>query len=94
MEDIYTIWESTNGCCKQYRCGATLCCKYSISINFNVIIDRMIWVPGHEMDVADGTNSCDKCCLMGKCVWLLPKKQTIAKREWILIQWYVPQVVF
>ena len=42
MEDIYTIWESTDGCCKQYRCGATLCCKYSISINFNVIIDRMI----------------------------------------------------
>ena len=43
-----TIWESTDGCYKQYRCGATLFFKSIISTNFNIIFDRMVRAPGHE----------------------------------------------
>ena len=42
-----TILESTDGCCKQYRCGASLYFLSFFSSNFNVTIDRMIGVPGH-----------------------------------------------
>ena len=63
-----TIWESTDGCCKQYRCGAALFFLSIISTNFNIIVDRMIGAPGHEKDVVDGINACDKRYLMGKCV--------------------------
>ena len=31
-----------------------------ISTNFNIIVDRMIGVPGHEKDGVDDINACDK----------------------------------
>ena len=63
-----TIWESTDGYCKQYRCGAALFYLSILSTNFNIIVDRMIGAPGHGKDVVDGINACDKKYLMGKCV--------------------------
>ena len=38
-----------------------------IFTNFNIIVGRMIGVPGHEKDVVDGINACDKRYLLGKC---------------------------
>ena len=63
-----TILESTDRYCKQYRCGAALFFKSMISTNFNIIVDRMIGAPGHEKDVVDGINACDKIYLMRKYV--------------------------
>ena len=37
-----TIWESTDGCCKQYRCGASLYFLSLLSSNFNITVDGMI----------------------------------------------------
>ena len=55
-----TIWESTDGCCKQYRCGASLYFLSLLSSNFNINIDRMIGAPGHGKDIVDAINACDK----------------------------------
>ena len=41
-------------------------CLSIISANFNVIVDRMIEVPGHGKDVVDGINFCDKRYLIGE----------------------------
>ena len=45
-----------------------------ISTNFNIIVDRMIGAPGHEKDVVDGINACDKRYFMWKCVWLVHQR--------------------
>ena len=37
-----TIWESTDGCCKQYRCGTSFYFLSLLSSNFNITIDRII----------------------------------------------------
>ena len=63
-----TIWESADGCCKQYRCGTTLFFLSMTSANFNIIVDRIIGAPGHGKDVVDGINACGKKYFMGKCV--------------------------
>ena len=63
-----TIWKSTDGCCKQYRCGAALLFLSMISTNFNIIVDRMIGALGHGKDMVDGINACGKRYLMGKFV--------------------------
>ena len=60
-----TIWESTDGYCKQYRCGTALFFKSIVSTDFNIIVDRIIGAPGYEKDVVDGINSCNKRYLMG-----------------------------
>ena len=55
-----TIWESTDGYCKQYRCGASLYFLSLLSSNFNITIDRMIGAPGHGNDIVNAINACDK----------------------------------
>ena len=61
-----TIWGSTDGCCKQYRCGASLYFLSLLSSNFNINIDKMIGSPGHGKDIVDATNACDKRFLKEK----------------------------
>ena len=52
---------------KEYMgCGADLFCLSIISTNFNIIVDRMIGDPGHEEDMVDGINACDKRYLIGE----------------------------
>ena len=48
-----TIWESTDCCCKQYCCGASLYFLSLLSSNFNINIDRMIGALGHVKDIVD-----------------------------------------
>ena len=60
------IWESTDGCYKQYRCGSSLYFLSLLSSNFNITIDRMIGIPGHEKDIVDAINACDKRYLKEK----------------------------
>ena len=56
----YTIWESTVGFYKQYRCGISLYFLSLLSSNFNITIDRIICVPGHGNDIVDTINMCVK----------------------------------
>ena len=63
-----TVWESTDGCSKQYRCGSTLYFLSYISFKYKIIIDRMIVAPGHGKDLADGLNSSDERYLRVRCV--------------------------
>ena len=63
--------ESTDGCCKPYRCGVALCFLSLLTSNFNLTIDRMIGVPEHDMDIIHAINICDmqylrsKMCMIG-----------------------------
>ena len=61
-----TIWKNTDGCCKQYRCGASLYFLSLLSSNFNINIDRMIGAPGYGKDIVDVINACDKRYLKEK----------------------------
>ena len=62
----YTIWESTDGCFKQYRwCSALYFLSYII-FQYKIIIDRMIGTPGHGKDCVDSIHSSDKRYLKGK----------------------------
>ena len=58
-----TIWEDTDGCGKQYRCGTALYLLSMLACTFDVTIDRAIGAPGHGKDVVDGLNATDKCYL-------------------------------
>ena len=62
------IWESTDGCSKQYRCGSTLYFLSYISFKYKIIIDRMIGTLGHGKDLTDGINSSDEIYLRVRCV--------------------------
>ena len=64
LKDRCIIWESTDGCCKQYRFGAAF--LSIISTNFDVVVDRIIESPGYGKEVIDGINSCGKRYLMGE----------------------------
>ena len=44
---------------------------FTISTNFDVIVDPMIRAPGLKNYVFDGFNSCDKRYLMERCVLLV-----------------------
>ena len=59
------IWESTNGCCKQYRCDVSLNFSLLLS-NFSITIDRMIGTPGYGKYIVDAINACDKRYLKEK----------------------------
>ena len=76
-----TIWESTYGCCKQYRCGASLYFLSLLSSNFNIIIDRMIGTPEHGKDIVDAINACDRQYLKEKmCMIGTPEADDSTKR--------------
>ena len=61
-----TVWESTDGCSKKYRCCSALYFLSYISFKYKIIIDRMIGTPGHGKDLVDGINASDKRYLKGK----------------------------
>ena len=69
-----TIWEITDGCCKQYRCGASLYFLFLLSSNFNINI-------GHGKDILDAINACDKRYLKEKmCITGTPEVDDSTKR--------------
>ena len=60
-----TIWESTDGCCKQYRCGLSSCFLSLLSSNFYITIDKVIDSPGYGKYIVDAINTCDKRYVKG-----------------------------
>ena len=81
LKPKYTIQESTDGCCKQSCCGASLFFLSLLSSNFNINIGMMIGAPGHGKDIVDTVNVCDKRYLKEKmCMIGTPEAGDSTKR--------------
>jgi hypothetical protein len=55
-----TMYDDTDGCAKQYRCGNALYLLSVLSCKFKIVIDRAVGAPGHGKDLVDGLNATDK----------------------------------
>lgn len=60
-----TIWDDTDGCTSQYRCGRALYLLSVLAVSSGITIDRAIGAPGHGKDLVDGQNAVDKHYLRG-----------------------------
>jgi len=58
-----TVWDDTDGCGKQYRCGTAMYLLSILASKYGIIIDRAIGAPGHGKDIVDGLNATDKVYL-------------------------------
>ena len=54
------IYNTENGCSKQYRCENTMCILSALVFTYIVIIDRCINVPGHGRSKIDDMNGSDR----------------------------------
>ena len=59
----FTVWDDTDGCGKQYRCGTAFYLLSVLACTYGITIDRAIGAPGHGKDVVDGLNATDKVYL-------------------------------
>jgi hypothetical protein len=66
MKEGSVMFDGTDGCSKQYRCGAALFLLSLLSSLHRIVIDRMIGAPGHGKDIVDGLNATDKRFLAQK----------------------------
>ena len=55
-----TIFEVTDGCGKQYRCGNALMYLSALARKHGIIIDRAVDAPGHGKGVVDGVQGTEK----------------------------------
>ena len=55
-----TMWDQTNGCAKQYRCSIAYYLMSSLSTSYQIVIDRVVYIPGHGKYVVDGFNYVQK----------------------------------
>ena len=55
-----TMFENTDGCTKQYRCGTACFLLSLLAFTHQIVIDRAIGAPGHGKDIVDGLNATDK----------------------------------
>ena len=83
---MISMLNSTDDCCKQYRCGASLYFLSLISCNFNITIDGMIGAPGRGKDIVDAINACDKRYLEEKMCMVGTPEADDYKKEWMLMQ--------
>jgi len=58
-----TVWDDTDGCSKQYRCGTAMYLVSVLAAHFGIVIDRAIGAPEHGKDLVDGLNATDKVYL-------------------------------
>ena len=54
------LWESTDGCAKQYRCATAIYLLSTLCARFDIVIDRSIDAPGHGKNIIDAMNGIDK----------------------------------
>ena len=52
-----TVWDDTDGCGKQYRCGTAMYLLSVLASTYGIVIDRAIGAPGHGKDIVDGLNA-------------------------------------
>ena len=60
------LYDETDGCGKQYRCGTAIYLLTVLASQYGIVIDRDIGDPGHGKDLVDGLNSTEKCFIRGK----------------------------
>mmetsp|Transcript_48111 Transcript_48111/g.102792 ORF Transcript_48111/g.102792 Transcript_48111/m.102792 type:complete len:335 (-) Transcript_48111:136-1140(-) len=58
-----TVWDDTDGCGKQYRCGTAMYLLSILASTYGIVIDRAVGAPGHGKDIVDGLNATDKIFL-------------------------------
>eukprot|EP00957_Ditylum_brightwellii_P190783 14524120-Ditylum_brightwellii.AAC.1 len=51
--------EETDGCAKQYRCASAINLLSTLSMKYNIVINRAVGAPGYGKDVVDGLNAVD-----------------------------------
>jgi hypothetical protein len=75
------IWDDTDGCGKQYRCGTAMYLLSILASTYGIVIDRAIGAPGHGKDIVDGLNATDKVYLRkAMCMIGTPEADDGAKR--------------
>ena len=62
----YTIYDTTDGCSKQYRCANAMYLLSKLSMMYQIYIDRCVCAPGHGRSKIDGINGADKSYLKTK----------------------------
>eukprot|EP00966_Prymnesium_polylepis_P017924 413578-Prymnesium_polylepis.1 len=76
-----TVWDDTDGCGKQYRCGTAMYLLSILASKYGIVIDRAIGAPGHGKDIVDGLNATDKVFLRkAMCMIGTPEANDSAKR--------------
>ena len=76
-----TLWDYTDGCMKQYRCGTALYLLSVLATTFGITTSRAIGAPGHGKDVVDALNATDKIFLRKKmCMIGTPEAKDGASR--------------
>ena len=54
------MWYQTYGCAKQYRCSIAYYLMSYLSISYQIVPDRALYIPGHGKDIVDGFNAVQK----------------------------------
>jgi hypothetical protein len=62
----YIIYDTTDGCTKQYRCANAMYLLSKLSFMYQIVIDRCVSAPGHGRSKIDGINGADKTYLRSK----------------------------
>ena len=75
------IWETTDGCAKQYIYATALYLLSSISQKYNIVIVRAICAPGHGKGCIDSQNGIDKNLLKRAMCYLLNPEEDVALQE-------------
>jgi hypothetical protein len=81
MAEGSTMWDNTDGCGKQYRCGNALYFLSVLAVEHGIIIDRAIGAPGHGKDIVDGINAIDKEFLRSKMCMIGTPEASIGNKR-------------
>ena len=54
------MWEVTDGCSKQYRCGKALLLLSHLATAYDIVIDRCVDAPGHGKGIIDAIQGVEK----------------------------------
>ena len=55
-----TLWEVTDGCSKQYRCGKSLLLLFHLATAYDIVIDRCVDAPGYGKGIIDAIHGVEK----------------------------------
>ena len=66
VRDLTIMFDHTDGCTAQYRCGIALYLLSILACKKKIIIDRAIEAPGHGKDEVDGVNATTKRFIRSK----------------------------
>ena len=74
------IFDHTDGCAKQYRCGNALFLLSALCHKYKIVIGRAIAAPGHGKSIIDGLNAVDKTHLRRRMMMSNPLADTRSEK--------------